>query len=102
MDRAVSGLQLKTLLLIATLLLPMAAEAGSSCTSYKSGSYTKTYCSHSRGRSKNCTSYMSGSYPQTKRPMNQLSGVLGCAAFLGFLVWWPIGVAFSGRHLIDC
>ncbi len=42
------------------LVLALPAEAGSSCSSRKSGSYTKTSCSHSGGRSSHCTSYMSG------------------------------------------
>jgi hypothetical protein len=47
-------------------LLPSLAEAGTTCRSYKSGSYTKTYCSHSgHQRSTSCTSYMSGSVRKT-------------------------------------
>ncbi len=47
--------------MVLAFLLP--AEAGYSCTSRKSGSYTKTSCSH--GRSTHCTAYMSGSTRRT-------------------------------------
>jgi len=58
---------MRTLILIIALLVPTLAEAGTSCRSYKSGSYTKTYCSSSdRGsRSTSCVSYMSGSVRKT-------------------------------------
>jgi hypothetical protein len=57
---------MRILLLIAALLAPTLAEAGTSCRSYKSGSYTKTYCSHSGPqRSTSCVSYMSGSVRKT-------------------------------------
>ena len=45
------------LIVAAMILIPSLAEAGS-CTSYKSGSYTKTYCSNGRTG----LSYKSGSY----------------------------------------
>ena len=48
-----------------TIVLPTIAEAGYSCTSRKSGSYTKTSCSGSHGRSTHCTSYMFGSTRRT-------------------------------------
>ena len=50
-----------------TLVLPTIAEAGYSCTSRKSGSYTKTSCSSSghNARSTHCTSYWSGSVRKT-------------------------------------
>jgi hypothetical protein len=47
------------------LAFALPAEAGYSCTSRKSGSYTKTSCSGSHGRSTHCTAYMSGSTRRT-------------------------------------
>ena len=51
--------------LVFAITLP--ADAGYSCTSRKSGSYTKTSCSGSghHARSTSCTSYMSGSVRKT-------------------------------------
>lgn len=52
---------MKTLLVFLLILLPTLAEAGStSCTTYKSGSVRKTYCTQGTHMS-HCTSYMSGS-----------------------------------------
>lgn len=45
------------LIAVTAILIPNLAEAGS-CTSYKSGSYTKTTCSNGRSG----LSYKSGSY----------------------------------------
>ena len=59
---------MKTVIAIATLLALLVstlAFAGTSCTSRKSGSYTKTSCSSSHGGSSHCTSYMSGSVHKT-------------------------------------
>lgn len=47
------------------LALTLPAEAGYSCTSRELGSYTKTTCSGSDGRSSHCTSYWSGSVRKT-------------------------------------
>ena len=47
------------------LVITPPAEAGYSCTSRKSGSYTKTSCSGSHGRSSHCTSYWSGPVRKT-------------------------------------
>jgi hypothetical protein len=58
---------MKKIALIAAALVAMtvAASAGTSCTSYRSGSYTKTSCTHSYGKRLWVTrglSYKSGSY----------------------------------------
>ena len=49
---------MKSTLLALAFALP--AEAGHSCTSRKSGSYTISSCSGSHGDSSRCTSYWSG------------------------------------------
>jgi hypothetical protein len=49
---------------LALVLMPGLASAGTSCSSYRSGSYTKTSCTHSsahgRTRFSHGVSYMSG------------------------------------------
>ena len=59
----------KAIALAAMLLVgtPLLAEAGTSCTSRKSGSVTITSCSNSghQSRSTTCRSYMSGSVRKT-------------------------------------
>jgi len=60
-------MKLKALIIaaISVVAISSAAEARTSCTSYNSGSYRKTSCSHSsHGRSwfSHGTSYKSGSY----------------------------------------
>ena len=57
---------MKTILIMAlVIVIPTIANASSTCTTRKSGSYTKTSCSDSHGRSTHCTSYMSGSVRKT-------------------------------------
>lgn len=53
------------LLAAALVLLPALAEAGTSCTTRKSGSVTITHCSNSKGPSTTCRSYWSGSVRKT-------------------------------------
>ena len=55
---------MKAFILIATLLVPAIAEAGTSCTTRKSGSTTITSCSGKSGFSE-CRSYRSGSVIKT-------------------------------------
>jgi hypothetical protein len=47
------------------LAVTLPAEAGYSCTSRKSGSYTISNCSGSHGGSSHCTSYWSGHVRKT-------------------------------------
>ena len=54
---------MKSTLLALAVTLP--AEAGYSCTSRKSGSYTISSCSGSHGGSSHCTSYWSGHVRKT-------------------------------------
>ena len=55
------------LTLAAAVVIPTIADAGTSCTTRKSGSVTITSCSGSghHARSTTCRSYMSGSYRKT-------------------------------------
>jgi hypothetical protein len=53
------------LITLLTLLMPSLAEAGTSCTTRKSGSVTITSCSGSKGGFSECRSYRSGSVVKT-------------------------------------
>jgi hypothetical protein len=56
---------MRTLIVIALLLLPSLAVAATGCTTRKSGSVTITTCSNKTGFNTHCRSYMSGSTRKT-------------------------------------
>ena len=58
---------MRSLIIIMVTLIPVLAEAGTTCTSRKSGSVTITSCSESGHRSnyRQCRSYKSGSVTKT-------------------------------------
>lgn len=55
----------KLAMVLACILLPQLAAAGTSCQTRKSGSYTITACTTGRLGTLVCRSYMSGSYRKT-------------------------------------
>ena len=58
-------MKLIAIVMALAVMLPSLVEAGTSCTTRKSGSVTITHCSNTKGPSTTCRSYMSGSVRKT-------------------------------------